>query len=108
MTRKLSVDPYRYGPFLCAACDREIRARQFHAVLSGPSALSSATDSERESTASAMVCEKCQGSNAAHTKLRPDCREPGCTLADHAWVLISDRAGAVRWLSDHGKMQRPE
>ena len=107
MTRKLSVNPYRFGPFLCVLCEAEIAPRRMHVVLSEASALTDASPEKREVSAAPMVCAACMDSAASHAALYPACDRRGCSLADHAFALAPNRAGAVALLIALGRMQPP-
>lgn len=101
----MSTNPYKHPPFACVLCDEHVAARQMHVILTPVSALTSADPETRRSGAAAIVCTRCRALSDAHDLLYPDC-EAGrhCDLYDHGHTLAADRAAAVAWLTQHGRI----
>lgn len=103
----MRINPYAHPPFACVLCDREMGARSMHVVLTFISSLVTASDAEREAAAGAIVCGRCRDRSDAHARLYPECVAPGyCDLYDHGHTLAADRAAAVAWLKQHGRLDR--
>ncbi|NLA10338.1 MAG: hypothetical protein GX871_09085 [Microbacteriaceae bacterium] len=101
-----STNPYAHPPFSCVLCEREIPARAWHTILTPLSALPPVSSpEEREAAAGAIVCGKCRDLPDAHSRLFPECAAAGyCDLYDHGHTLAANRAAAVVWLTQHGRL----